>query len=119
MRLNVLGFLRLCLLLILLAFFLLPAFAGIRPSFELDYCTWHATHVVLVEVTAAEGVFSVVESWKGELQPRERITFPELTPAFDAKPISVFPTRPDFLARDMAGLGEQIPRLLAREWFSF
>jgi hypothetical protein len=110
MRLNVLGFLRLCSLLILLAFFLLPAFAGIRPSFELDYCTWHATHVVLVEVTAAEGVFSVVEPWKGELQPRERITIPELTPAFDAKPISVFPTRSDFLARDMAGLGEQIPR---------
>jgi hypothetical protein len=69
MRLKFLRFLRLCLPLILLAVYHRPAFAGIRPSFALDYCAWHATHVVLVEVTPKDGVFIVVESWTGELQP--------------------------------------------------
>lgn len=31
--------------------FLHPTFAGIRPSFSLDYCSWHATAIVLVELT--------------------------------------------------------------------
>src|SRR5215470_1865272 len=43
--------------------FLQPAFAGIRPSFSLDYSSWHATEIVLVEVTPMFGVFRVVESW--------------------------------------------------------
>jgi hypothetical protein len=100
----------LCLPLILLAVNPRLASARIEPSFELDYCTWHATQVVLVEVTAKDGVFSVVESWKGELRPGERITVPELTPALGAKPISVYPTRTNFFAHDKAGIGEQIPR---------
>jgi|SRR5580704_8498675 hypothetical protein len=81
MRLKLLGFLRLCLPLILLAVYLRPVFAGIRPSFALDYCAWHATPVVLVEVTPQDGVFSVVESWKGELQSGEHISVPELKPS--------------------------------------
>ena len=43
---------------------------GIR-SFALDYCSWHATLIVLVEVTPKDAVFSVVESWKGGLQSGE------------------------------------------------
>jgi hypothetical protein len=112
MRLIFPGFLRLCLPLILLAVYLCPAFAGIRPSFALDNCTWRATHIVMVEVTPMDGVFSVVESWKGELQPGERITVPELKPVPGAMPIPLYPRRTDF-APDQSGISEQIPRLLA------
>ena len=111
MPLNSLSFHRLCLPLILLAISPRLTPARMEPSFELDYCTWHATDLVLVEVTAKDGVFSVVESWKGELRPSELITIPELTPAFGAKPISLYPTKTNFFAHDdKAGLGEQIPR---------
>lgn len=78
--------------------------AGIRPSFALDYSAWHSTVIVLVEVTAEDGVFSVVESWKGELPAAELITVPELTPSRDAKPISFYFTEP--------GLDQQLPRPL-------
>lgn len=80
------------------------AHAGIRPSFALDYSTWHSTVIVLVEVTAEDGVFSVVESWKGELPAAKLITVPELTPSRDAKPISFYFTEP--------GLDQQLPRPL-------
>ena len=110
MRLNFLGFFRLCLSLILLAVFLLPAFAGIRPSFALDYYSWHATDIVLVEIAPKDGVFSVVESWKGELQPGDRLIVPELEPAPGAMPISLNPQRTDFFAPDEIGISEQIPR---------
>jgi hypothetical protein len=110
MRLNFLSFPRLCLPLILLAVSPRLASARIEPSFELDYCAWYSTHVVVVEVTAKDGVLSVVESWKGELRPGEHISIPELTPAFGAKPISLYPTKTNFFAYDKARLGEQIPR---------
>src|SRR6266705_7143999 len=110
MRLKFVRFLRLCLPLILLAVYNRPALAGIRPSFALDYCAWHATHVVLVEVTPKDGVLIVVESWTGELQPGERIIVPELTPAPGAMPISLNPKRSDFFAPDDSGISEQIPR---------
>jgi hypothetical protein len=110
MRLKFLRFLHLCLPLILLAVYNRPTFAGIRPSFELDYCAWHATDVVLVEVTPKDGVFVVIESWTGELQPGDRIVLPELTPAPGAMPISLNPKRTDFFAPDDSGISEQIPR---------
>jgi hypothetical protein len=110
MRLKLLGFLRLCLTLILLAVYHRLAFAAIRPSFALDYCGWHATHVVLVEITPKDGVFSVVESWTGELQPGDRIIVRELTPAPGAMPISLNLKRTDFFAPDESGISEQIPR---------
>jgi hypothetical protein len=110
MRSKLLGFLRLGLPLILLAVYLRPVFAGIRPSFALDYCAWHATHVVLVEVTPQDGVFSVVESWKGELQSGEPISVPELKPVPGAVAISHYPRRTDFFAPDATGISEQIPR---------
>lgn len=109
MRLTFLGFLRLCLPLILLAVYLRPVSAAIRPSFSLDYCAWHATHVVLVEVTPQDGVFVVVESWKGELQSGEHINVPELRPVPGAAAISQYP-RTDFFAPDATGISEQIPR---------
>ena len=110
MRLTFLGILRACLTLILLAVCLRPVFPGIRPSFGLDYSAWHATNVVLVEVSPEDGVFAVVESWKGELQPNERITVPELTPFPGAVQVSLYPRRTDFYAPDVSGISEQIPR---------
>lgn len=81
--------------------------AAIRPSFNLDYCAWHATVIVLVEVTPSESVFRVVQSWKGELQPGETVRVAELTPRADAKPISFYVARRDlFSPKD-----EEIPRV--------
>jgi hypothetical protein len=110
MRSKFLHFLRLCLPLILLAVYHRPTFAAIRPSFALDYCAWHATHAVLVEVTPKDGVFIVLESWTGELQPGDRLIVPELQPALGAMPISLNPKRTDFFAPDESGISEQIPR---------
>ena len=64
---------------------------AIRPSFALDYSSWHATHIVLVITTPGEGTFKVLESWKGDLQAGERLVIPELVPAPNAIPISRFP----------------------------
>jgi len=59
--------LRVGLIPILVFSLLHPANAAIRPSFSLDYCSWHATDIALVEVTPRPGVFRVMESWKGDL----------------------------------------------------
>ena len=110
MRLNppkVLGF---CFPLLLLIVSAGLASGGIRPSFALDYCAWHATHVVLVEVTTEDSVFSVVQSWKGDLRPGEGIIISELKPVLGAKPLSLYPTRMNFFAHDEAGISEQVPR---------
>jgi len=34
-----------------------------------DYCSWHATDIVRVEIAPRTVFLAVVESWKGELQP--------------------------------------------------
>jgi hypothetical protein len=53
--------------------------AGIRPSFDLATCSWNATDIVVVtEGKTIDGVFSVLESWKGDLAPGDRIKVPEL-----------------------------------------
>jgi hypothetical protein len=95
--------------LIVLAIFLRPASAGFRPSFSLEYSSWHATHIALVKITSKPGVFIVVESWKGELQPGDAIAVPELKPVPGAMPISLYPRSTDFFARDNSGTIEQIP----------
>ena len=47
-----------------------PTRAGIRPSFHLPYCSWFATHVVVVtEGEKIDGSLTVLESWKGDLAP--------------------------------------------------
>ncbi len=56
---------------------LIPADAGIRPSFNLDACSWNATHIVMVQTTADGAVFSIVKSWKGDLSPGDSVTVPE------------------------------------------
>lgn len=53
--------------------------AGIRPSFDLETCSWNATHIVVVtEGKTIDGVFRVLESWKGDLYSGDTIKVPEL-----------------------------------------
>jgi hypothetical protein len=86
--------------LVLLASGVIPVDASIRQSFSLDSCTWNATHIVLVQTTAKDGLFSVVESWKGDLKPGEPLEVPELRPDENAVPISNY----------KIGISERIPR---------
>jgi len=56
-----------------------PTYAGIRPSFGLDHCTWHATHIVVAtEGDKIDGRLTILESWRGDLRPGEVISVPEL-----------------------------------------
>lgn len=88
-----------------------PAFSGIRPSFRLDYSSWHATHIVLVATTSTDGTFEVLESWKGDLKIGQRVVVPELRPSSKAVPISLYPKSwSDAVA---GGVTEMIPQLLA------
>jgi hypothetical protein len=82
-------------------------FAGIRPSFYLDGCAWHATDIVLVEVTTTPSVFRVLESWKGSLGPGNSVTVPGLQPLHGAIEIPAYPKRFEDLQKD--GSFEQIP----------
>ncbi len=88
----------------------IPVDAGIRLSFSLDGCSWSATHIVLVQTTPEDGVFSVVESWKGDLKPGDSLGVPELKPNKDAVPISSYPKPEGFGSEDAEGISEQIPR---------
>jgi hypothetical protein len=55
------------------------AFAIIRPSFYLDDCAWHATHIVVVtKGKKIDENVEVVESWKGDLKKGDPIAVPEL-----------------------------------------
>ena len=61
------------------------ASAGIQPSFYAEECSWRATDIVVVtEGQKIDGIFEVLETWKGDLQPGETITIPEMA-AFKAK----------------------------------
>jgi len=88
----------------------IPVDAGIRASFSLDRCSWNATHIVLVQTIPKDGVFSVVESWKGTLKPGDLLEVPGLKPNKDAVPISSYPKPPGFESEDKEGISEQIPR---------
>ncbi len=66
------------------------SFAGIRPSFSLDYSAWHATHIALVVTTTKDGVFQVIESWRGELPVGQYIAIPELRPDRNSVSISQY-----------------------------
>jgi hypothetical protein len=84
--------------------------AGFRPSFSLDGCSWLATHIVLVQTTLEGGIFSVVESWKGDLKPGDSLDLPELRPNKDAVEISSSQKPKGFGSEDAQGVSEQIPR---------
>ena len=49
-------------------------YATIRPSFDLDYSLWKATHIVLAtERNVIDGHLKVIESWKGDLKTDSEI----------------------------------------------
>ena len=83
--------LRVGLLSALVFSFVQPSLAGIRPSFSLDYCSWHATEIVLVEVTPIPGTFRVMESSKGDLKLGNLVTVPELQPPPGVTEIAAYP----------------------------
>jgi hypothetical protein len=88
-----------------------PVVAGILPSFHLDYNAWEATHIVVVEATAEDDTFEVIESWKGDLQPGRRIRVPAIRPGAGAAPLSMYPDEPEYLAPGDTSRSTQIPRL--------
>jgi hypothetical protein len=56
-----------------------PAFAAILPSFHLDTSGWYATHIVVVtEGKEIDGKVRVLESWRGDLRPGDRLDLPDL-----------------------------------------
>jgi len=56
-----------------------PAFAAERPSFYLDHSGWHATHIVVVtEGKKIDGKVRVLETWRGDLRPGDRLDLPDL-----------------------------------------
>lgn len=56
-----------------------PVSAGIRPSFVLETCAWNATDIlVATEGKKIDGVFRVLETWKGDLNAGDTIKIPEL-----------------------------------------
>jgi len=99
--------LRVGLLTALVFSFVEPSLAGIRPSFSLDYCSWHATDIVLVEVTPIPGSFRVMESWTGDLKPGNLVTVPGLQPPPVATEIAAYPK--EFAEILKGRLNEQIP----------
>lgn len=61
------------------------ASAGIRPSFYAEECSWQATDIVVVtEGKKIDGIFEVLETWKGDLKPGETIAIPEMA-EFESK----------------------------------
>lgn len=86
----------------------LQAVAGIRASFGLDGNAWYATHILLVETTGTDGVFTVREVWKGDLALGSSINIPELVP--DPKTHPDRKTRPFGPGTDEFGVDEKIPK---------
>lgn len=69
---------------------------GIRPSFMLDYSSWHATNIVVVTPLGQDGIFQVLESWKGDLLPGTVLSVPELAPEPTAVSIDRYPEQPSY-----------------------
>ncbi len=84
--------------------------AGIRPSFSLEDCSWNSTHIVLVQTTSDDAVFSVVESWKGDLHRGNSVTIPELKPDRNAVWISTLQNPEKFAFQGTREAVEQIPK---------
>lgn len=56
-----------------------PVSAGIRPSFDLETCAWNATDIVVAtEGKKIDGVFQVLETWQGDLNPGDTLKLPGL-----------------------------------------
>lgn len=101
---------RCCSTLIVILVLAHPAFSGIRPSFRLDYSSWHATHIVLVAIAFPrlkyfEGPICAC-CWVGQ-----RVVVPELCPSSKALPIPLYPK--SWSEAVAGGVTEMIPKLPA------
>lgn len=65
---------------------------------------------MLAEATPSDGVFKVIESWKGNLIPGDQLTVPELIPPTDAASISHYPKQTGPIGTSVSGLGDKLPR---------
>lgn len=83
---------------------------ALRPSFLLDYSSWHSTDIILVTTTAVGDEFEVIDSWKGDLHPGDHVLVPELKPKVTAIPVWLYPD--DSLSPEATGSTE-IPKQLA------
>lgn len=83
-----------------------PVTASIRASFNLDYSSWEATHIVVVRTTDRDTVFVVVRSLEGSLKAGDTLALAGLKPDADARPISKYPK--EFFTQ--AEKSEQMPR---------
>jgi hypothetical protein len=101
---------RFCCFFVCASALILPSFAGIRPSFSLDFSAWNATDIAVAEITTTDGVFAVVESWKGNLKVGEKVSIPELRPDVNAPPISEYPDVCGRWEKDTRGISTRIPR---------
>jgi len=107
MHMNISASFRVGFLTALVFSFVHSSLAGFRPSFWLEYCSWHATDVVLVQVSVIPGTFRVVESWKGDLKAGNLVNVPELQSPTGAMEIGAYPK--EFVDIVKGGLNEQIP----------
>ena len=100
----------LCFSLVIVAALSFPALASFQPSFGLDYCSWNATHILLVVVTPQDDDFEVIESWKGSLRAGDHVTVPQLEPSPHAIPIALYSKQSRPYAPSGKEYMEDIPR---------
>src|SRR5215208_5414545 len=63
----------------------LPTLAKGHITMDVKACAQHASQVVVVtEGNSIDGQLTVLESWKGNLKPGDKLSFPELQ-SFQAK----------------------------------
>ena len=73
------------------------------PSFDLDKCSWTASHIVVVtEGDKIDGDVEVLESWKGDLKKGDKLIIPELAAFAPEKERVVSP----WLLRDKLAPGD-------------
>lgn len=97
-----------CWTLLLLAAAPQTTLGAFRPTFWADASSWLATDVVVVSTTAQDGVFEVLESWKGDLRAGSKVVVAGLIPPADGIPISGY-LKLGFSALQ-GGVSEQTPR---------
>jgi hypothetical protein len=85
-----------------------PVQAKLLPSFELDWCAWHATHIVVVD---AKG--TVLESWQGDLKAGQKLSLDQLGVP-PSEPI-VYPFRPRQATEPERVTGARIVLFLIRD----
>jgi hypothetical protein len=93
---------------IVLAVVTYPVSAMLRATFSVEFASWYATNIVVVETTPIDGTFEVLESWKGDLPVGSQLVVPELIPPTNAIPISRYPKW--WTPEGQSGIAEQIPK---------